>query len=306
VGKFSLSAQVDRSQVAVEEPLSLTVKVSGVGNVNAVGDLDMPEVAGFREYDSGGSVDLSKDGGVIHGSKSFSRVFIPSVPGEYVIPGISFAYFNPAEGRYAVASSGEIPVKVVAGEGVEASATVPPADGAPVTKDIRYIKTGMPSFSRVGDRLYQRTSFLMLQMLAPLMVVLVYAYRAARERAGANPARGRSRRARGRAVKRVAEARSLARAGAPDKAWRTLSESLRGYIADVLDSSPRGLTIEDVRQGLSLVGVGDDLVGETVGLLERCDATAYAPGDVSIPSPQDTLGAVKDLVSRIEKARRNR
>lgn len=306
VGKFNVEAQVDRANVSVEEPLSLTVTVSGVGNVNTIGDVTISEVPGFRGYDSGGSVDLSKDKGVVQGSKSFSRVFVPSVPGEYVIPPVSFAYFDPSEGRYAVAISKPIPVKVTAGEGPSSTASSLSDRGAPVARDIRYIKTQVPSFSRFGERIYGRTSFLLLQALPPLMVILAYAYRAGRERAGANPARARSRRAKGTAGKRLAGARSLARSGVAADAWKALSNALRSYVADILDSSALGLTMEDVRSGLLGLDIDESLVRETIELLERCDATAYAPGGLQTPSPNDALDDVAKLVKKLDRARRHR
>ena len=306
VGDFTVTSRADKTEVPVEEPISFTVTVSGVGNLNTVGEVAIPEIPGFRGYDSGGTVDLSKDKGVVRGSKSFSRVFVPTVPGEYTIPQVTFAYFNPSEERYVAAASKEIPVKVTAGEGAGAQPSARADFGSPAAKDIRYIKTGVPSFSRLGERLHRRSSFLLLQCMAPLMVILAYAYRAARERSGADPERGRARKAKGAAMKTIARARSQARSGAVEETWKTLAHALRGYVADVTGASARGMTLEDLRIGLSRLGVEEGLVQETADLLDRCDATAYAPGGAAGSGPEETFRVIEDLVKRLDRSRRKR
>ena len=108
------------------------------------------------------------------------------------------------------------------------------------------------------------------------------------------------------AMKRLGEARSLASSGAAGDAWKALSNALRSYVADILDVSALGLTMEDVRLGLSRLDVNDDLIRETVELLDRCDATAYAPGGLETPGPGDAIGGVRELVKKLERGRRRR
>ena len=139
-----------------------------------------------------------------------------------------------------------------------------------------------------------------------MMVILAYAYRAARERSGADPERGRVRRAKGSAMKIMARARSQARSGAGEETWKTLAHALRSYAADVSGASARGMTMEDVRLGLSRLGVEEGLVNETVDLLERCDATAYAPGGAADSGVEEALRVIEDLVKRLDRARRKR
>lgn len=306
VGSFDVESAVDRARVRTEEPLTLTVKLSGVGNISVVGEVAMPEIAGFRSYDSGASTDLSKDGGVVHGSKSFSRVYIPGVPGEYLIPAVTLPYFDPSSGRYAVASSNEIEVTVTAGDGAAVAAAAPRAGEDAFAKDIRYIKTDTPSFSRAGGRLYRSGAFLLLQLLAPAMIAGAYAYRLARERAGADPALVRARGAKREARKRLAGALSAAGRDGPGSAWRGVALALRGYVADVTGGTAAGLTIDEAASKLAGAGVGSDVIDEAVGALERCDAAAYAPGGGLGEGYDEAARSVAEIIDKIERARKRR
>jgi hypothetical protein len=306
VGSFKVESAVDRKEVKVGEPLTLTVKLSGAGNISAVGGVEMPELAGFRSYDSGASTDVSKDSGVVRGSKSFSRVYIPGVPGEYVIPAVTLPYFDPAAGSYAVASSDEIRLTVVPGEGPSVARAWTGSGGEASAKDIRYIKTGPPSFSRVGGRLYRSSVFLLLQLLAPAMVAAAYAYRRARERADADPARARSRAARREARRRLASALDAGAGEGPAPAWRGVALALRCYIADVTGGSAAGLTRDDAASRLAAAGVRSETIGAALEALDGCDAAAYAPGAERAGGYREAARGVGDVIDRIERERRAR
>jgi len=244
-----------------------------------------------------------KDGGKVRGSKSFSRVYIPGVPGEYVIPGVSLAYFDPSRGAYAVASSNETRVTVDAGGAGEIVQGSLNSGGGVFTKDIRFIKTDVPSFTRSGGRLYRSRSFLLLQLLAPAWVLGAYAYRVAKDRAGKDPARVRARKARREALNMLAQARLPAGEGRHDSAWKAVGSALRHYIGDVTHSSGTGLTMDEAAARLAACGVGEKLIEEALAALERCDAAAFAPGGGSGETPEEAALSAAGIVDKIERAR---
>jgi len=301
VGCYGVSARVDKTEAKTGGPLTFTVTVSGVGNVNALADVQLPELPGFRSYDSGGSTDMKKDGWVVKGSRSFSRVYVPKVPGEFVFPPVSFAYFDPEAGRYRIAVSDSILFRVVPGEGAVAATT----GGALMARDIRYIRTGSPSFSRIGDRLYKRRGFLLLQLLAPAMVLCAYAYRVAREKR-ADPAKSRARKARARARDAIQKAREMGRAGDPAGAWKGLASALRGYVADAAGASAAGLTADEMRAALAAMGADEKLAGGWMALLESCDAASFAPGGLTRAPSEDEVAEAVEMIDRLDALRRKK
>jgi hypothetical protein len=242
----------------------------------------------------------------VQGSKSFSKVYIPSVPGEYTIPPVRVVYFDPSEARYEAASSEEIHVSVSAGEGLAGDGSVMAAPGEVLAKDIRYIKTQTPSFAFAGDRLYRRVDFLVLQFLAPALIIGAYIFRAARDKAAIDPARSRAKRARAEADKKLKAAGASAGDGENERAWRSIGSALRAYMGDITNTSPQGLTLDEAASLLRGLGVPDELIGEALAILERCDAATFAPGGGALEGPEDAVRSAMSAVEKIENARTKR
>ena len=93
IGDFKISASLDKRQSAVNEPVTLTVRVSGSGNMKSISKIDFDVKDGFRKYDTVVS-DVSSE------AKEFKIVLVPLSPGEKMIPAAKFSFFNPSKKKY--------------------------------------------------------------------------------------------------------------------------------------------------------------------------------------------------------------
>ncbi|MDR3071167.1 MAG: BatD family protein [Endomicrobium sp.] len=93
VGDFEIKAFVDKKAAETNEPITLTVIVSGNGNMKSVRDINFTDCRDFRKYDSM-VANTSGD------SKEFKVIFIPLTPGEKEIPSASLSFFNPNKKQY--------------------------------------------------------------------------------------------------------------------------------------------------------------------------------------------------------------
>ncbi|GAB1472844.1 hypothetical protein MASR2M69_02850 [Bacteroidota bacterium] len=85
VGDFTMTARLSRDSVNANEALSLTVNISGTGNINL---LEAPKVtfpAGFEVYDTKITDNSNRGTKGASGSKEFEYPLIPRGPGEYTI-----------------------------------------------------------------------------------------------------------------------------------------------------------------------------------------------------------------------------
>jgi hypothetical protein len=175
-----------------------------------------------------------------------------------------------------------------------------------LAKDIRYIKTQVPSFSNTGDRLYNKKGFLLAQLLAPAMIIAAYLFRTARDKAGADPAGARARSAMREAQKRLEEAGALAGKSDVSGAWKAIGAAMRGYVADISDTSAMGLTMEDVASSLRRVGAGEEAIAGALSILESCDAASFSPRGRPEEAVEDAIRLTRATIDGIEKARSNR
>lgn len=111
VGDFQLSAGVDKSQGRVNDPVTLTVKVEGQGNVAAIGEPRIDFPSSVEVYDSNSKV-RSAPGGV--GEKTFEILLIPRQPGPFTIPPIEFSFFDPGRREYVTKTTEPFEIQVAA------------------------------------------------------------------------------------------------------------------------------------------------------------------------------------------------
>lgn len=110
VGKFQISARVLKNSLAKNEAGILELKISGKGNfiqLTAPGIQWPQNIEGFEAVlmDS-----LKKQSVPLEGSRMFRYSFVSSKNGDYVLPPVSFSYFDPDSGKYRMLQT--IPVSV--------------------------------------------------------------------------------------------------------------------------------------------------------------------------------------------------
>lgn len=135
VGDFKMQASVDRAEALTDEPVTLTVQITGNGNMKSVNEINFKAGEDFKVYDTVVS-DISS------GSKEFRILMIPLRPGEKTIEPARLCFFNPDKKIYSYARTQPISIKV---EGEPSSGAEDTRNGlrgvSPVVKnDIHYNK----------------------------------------------------------------------------------------------------------------------------------------------------------------------
>ncbi len=147
VGRYRVKATVDRARLKVGEAATLTVEVSGTGNLRSVGEPARAELSALRFFDTESNVSVTKTDGVVGGTKVLKTVFVPRASGVVVIPPLVLWHFDPEKRAYVKAESAALRLDVEAGAPGAAApgGTSTPALGV-VTRDIRYLE------ARAGPR----------------------------------------------------------------------------------------------------------------------------------------------------------
>jgi hypothetical protein len=307
IGDFSISADADKNQVEVNQPVTLTVKIAGSGNIKSVAEPVIPPLDDFRVYKASSNENISRLEDKLGGSKVFEEVFIPKRPGELEIPSLSYSFFDPKSGKYKQLATRPIKVRVTKGEGYIASPDVP-YSGPDLTisseaRDIRYIKSDIGDKVRSGRLVLTTPMYLLVNGLPVIILASLYVVRRRREKLAGNVGLARSRAAAGRARKRLAKARSLARMETSGEFYAEVSLALLSYIADKLNISPHGLTADKVTERLVEKAAGEDLVKLITDMIRKCDFARFAPSTLTQKNLDDTLAEAEDVMVRLEGVR---
>lgn len=147
VGRFDLSAKVDRARVNVGESVTLRVRLSGAGNLRTATDPPSVSIPSVRLYPPTVKSDSGKAGKPATYTE-WEYVLVPSAAGVVTIPPVSVEVFDPAEKRIVTKKTAAIAIVAEGGpapapkEAADAAAT--PAStiaGSPADTDA---KTEMP------------------------------------------------------------------------------------------------------------------------------------------------------------------
>ena len=233
VGNLRVAAKLDTNASRVGDPLVLTLRVSGSGNVKL---FPRPQIGvpwgTLVKGDERVRVDTMAR--KIAGSKEFDWVLTPRIAGELDVPPIRYTYFNPDSRRYEVTATNVERVHVSPG-------TLAAVDSArPETMlALRPRYRGVPS-----TPLHERPVFWAVLALLPVPVLSM-------------GARDRRRRAVPRAVSDAARLAALPKDAAASRDPRAIRRAYTSALAERLDidpesfSRPGGLTRSLRRRGVS-------------------------------------------------------
>ncbi len=303
VGHFKMSASVDKQAVKTNEALTLKIRIWGSGNVRMISEPKLQLPPDFEQYEPKVTEKIDKSGNTIRGSKTFEYVLIPRFPGEQRIKPIRFSFFDPSAGTYRTLTSPEFVIQVARG------ASTPVAVGGSFSKeevrllgqDIRFIKTEAHAWRRVGRHFHQSPWFVLLLVFPLVAMSGAYGYRVRQDRLAENVALARARRANREANKRLKKARSLLALETQKEFYAEVARSVLGFLADKFNLPAAGLVSEDVEGHLRQRKVEEELIKETLALLQDCDFHRFAPTESSTENMQATLKRAENLIERLAK-----
>jgi hypothetical protein len=102
VGSFALRAGLAPRRVNLGDAATLELVIEGSGNVKALPEPRLPELAGVEVFSPSQDSRVDVQNVRIGGMKRFRWVVVPERAGTLVIPPIEYAFFDPAERKYQV------------------------------------------------------------------------------------------------------------------------------------------------------------------------------------------------------------
>lgn len=311
VGRFRISAMMDKQTVKQNEPVTLKVTIEGEGNIETINRPKVPELTGFKTYDADTSSQLYKTGNVIGGVKRFEIVFIPKEEGKTFIPPLEFSYFDPRQGKYEILQTPNFPLEV---EHSEQSFQMPEAlTGKEIFqkqvklegKDIRYIdeKLSESVASRLGGMFYR---FLIgLDLLLFLVWIALWGKDRQEQLFSKDQALRRRKIARPTAMGNMKRLVKLARSSKDSDVavfFDELEKAMTQYITDKWNLSTYGVTRRDLEDALvAHFGSEDEHLKDVLSLYQLCDESRFGKGAIPQASKKMGMDIFRDTVNRIER-----
>ncbi len=304
VGSFRFSIESSSRTIRVGEPADITVSVSGRGNMRTLQVPRLPALEGFKVYEPEVSLDVSKSGNRISGTKTCKYMIVPNRQGKRVIPALRFSFFNPEDEKYHHITTDEIELDVRPGE-VADVADLGGLRGLVqiLGKDIRYIKPDLQKLRRGTGPLYQNRVFQMIQILPAIALLLVFLRQRHRQRIEADVAYARLRRARGLASTTLKKANALLSKGELAPIPSAIARAITDYAGDRMNVSTSGLTLDEILSRLQNSGAEEEVLRMFKTCMKRCDLARFAGSGFDEASAREMLQMAVQVIEKLEKTK---
>ena len=294
IGKYALQVEAKPTEVKVGEPITLTMHVTGRGNMETVSLPKIYGLDGFKIYDP--QIKTDERG------KSFEQVLIPEDERIKAIPEIRFSYFDPEDEQYHTIKKGKIPIHVTA-LAVEETLKIVDLPGVAQTlkreklgRDILYIKDSMKGVQKGNSYLYQNRVFLFAQTLPLIAFFGVLIYQKRKDKLAGDISYARQRGAPRKAKKGLDAAKKLAQAGKSGAFCDAIFRTMQEYIGDQFTIPSAGITSEVVDE-LRKHGVKEDVLDKLRNFFESCDSVRFVPAEISQSEMQRLLELTEEAMN---------
>ena len=273
VGRFEISSSADAAEGKLNEPVLLTLRISGEGNIDALPDPDWPEFDSWRVIESPVSIERQVVAGQITGSRTYEMLLMPEQAGGLAIPEIRYPYFNPALERYVELTTRPIAVSIADAAGSTTIPSLPAVEEAKEEDPIaRPIKAVPPTIRQGGTELTDSAVYWAAWVVPALAIAGAVAWQ--RRRASQEAAHGVARANAALASGRELLRRATASGGDPRVA---ASEAVLSYLSARLETHVNGLTREALLRTLRESGVSSDLEDRVNQVLTEGESARYMP-----------------------------
>ncbi len=182
VGVLRATARLSAATARVGDPLILTMRLQGVGNVKLLPRPNI-EIEWASAVPGSERVVVDTSGPLVRGAKEFDWILTPAESGSVVLPSLRYDYFDPYLKKYTIAETKPTPLEVQAGvlaaDDVAESITLLP---------LRPLRTPTRTFT--GLALTERGAYvtvLVLCLLAPVAALMLSIRRRPRRLRSAPP-----------------------------------------------------------------------------------------------------------------------
>ncbi|MCU4155763.1 protein BatD [Carboxylicivirga sp. A043] len=283
VGQLNMKASVNKNDVSVNDGVTLKVVVSGTGNHKFIEEPQIKFPADFDDFDAKISNSISNTARGMTGSKTYEYLMIPRHAGEFTIPSIKFAYFNPKTGRYETSESGPLTINVEKGEGTDdvtsgvIRSSVSKENVKFIGKDIRFIKTGKITLKPIGTFFIGSLAYY-IALLVPLsLFILIFIINQKRIKDNANVTLMRTKKANKVAIKRLKKSAQFLKSNEKEAFYEEVLRALWGYLSDKLSLPLSELSKDNAGEILAKSNASEEVISEIMNILDTCEFARYAP-----------------------------
>lgn len=302
VGKFTITAKLDKNELTTDDVATLVLNISGAGNLKLIAAPKLALPNGINTYDPSVIDTITGRTTVISGSKILTYAITPQTPGDYEIPAIPFTYFNPESGTYTTLHTDPIKVHVAPGKHYNPAKTT--NDNNLAIKDIHPNATANFSDYTVHSKpLPHSPAYWSLYALPVFAFFGLLVWRKKSDELADDSGLARHKKANKIALQRLATAKKLLLQNSKGPFHEEISKAIWLYLSDKLRIPLSSLSRETATAALTARKVPQSLLQEFENVIWECETALYATGGSN--QMASTYDAAVKVISELEDTIKN-
>lgn len=302
VGKFNISASLNKTEVKAGEPLQLRVVVGGAGNLKLIKQPTIAFPKDFDKYDPKVTDKTKLTANGLEGNMVYDYLAVPQNQGRYVIPPVALVYYDTSANSYRTVKTQSFTINVAPGDGK----TDRVADFMTnKDNDIRGIHQTDMSQHALNDFFFGSVGYILANVLPFVAFVILLIVFRRRAIDNADMVKLRGRKASKMATRRLRKANRLMLEGRQNEFYDEVLHALWGYMGDKLNMPVEQLSRDNITETLAKHAVDTETIELFVTAIDECEFERYAPGDAA-GNMNRTFESAMTAIMRIEEVMKRR
>jgi hypothetical protein len=297
VGRFELTAAVEKRELKVGDSTTLTITLEGRGNLMDAQEPDLQLPEGLKRYADTPQEEIQLDAQGYSGRKVFRTALVPLRAGPLPLPALQWTYFDAEQGDYRTLNAALTELQVAPAEGQAVAPAAPgesPADGKRrvevIGRDILPLKEDLGA---LDSRNPLSWLYFVLWMVVPALAYGALWTALRLRRVDPSPAARMRLKAR-QALKTAAN--SVER----DETFLTaLYQALTAAIFARAGRSGEALTWREAETALTDAGEAQPFAREAAELLSAVESAKFSGRRLEADQRKDLLADVQQMVGRL-------
>jgi hypothetical protein len=306
VGNFTMNVSAGPTNVAVGDPITIRVQLTGKGAFDTLNLPDQFTNEDFKAYPPSVKATETSDQFGLQGSKTFEQVVVPQNAEVKELPPISFSFFDPEQASYHTLTQPALKLLVRPGA-ASPQPTITTAnrraeqESPPPAQDIVPIKTRLGTVAQIGAPLIEQPWFLALQSVPVLALISSVIIRRRADNYANNPKLRRQKQVAQIVRDGLIELQRFAAENKSDEFFAGLFRLLQEQLGERLNLPAFSITEAVIEEHLKPRHVPEATLNQVQQLFQSCNLARYAPIRSSqelaafIPRLETTLRELQSL-----------
>jgi hypothetical protein len=300
VGDYTFSVTTSKTDLKANESAQIKVELSGRGNLKLVQLPGIETPNGLEVYEPEHKENINTNLRGLSGTVYDQYAVVPQFRGKFIIPSVSFSFFNPKSEKYVSVKTDPIVLNAMQGRAVpdDGSAVIAKRTVEGNESDIRFIqmRTTFVSTDKGSD--FFRSGLFYILMIAPLLSIPLGIFIGKKKRERDLDVIGNKRRKADRLAKKYLS-QAKKELGKKEAFYVALEKALHNYLKAKLHVETSEISKDKIAEILRDKEIDEAIITDFRTVLDNCDYARYTPStDVMMKQEYEKA---REVISNLDK-----